>query len=222
MSDPTPPGDQPEVIPPTPTPPPGAPAYPAASAPVPAPPPGAPAYSGTVAAAPSNGIGVASLILAILGVIGCIPFIGSILGIIFGRIGINKAKRGEATNGGVAKAGFWVGIAGLILAVIGAIVLVILIVAGVAFVSDSIDKANNAKTGLADGEYGMEPNSSLRINDRCSFSGQPVDLQTQANVGGSVTLAGEGIAECGTGSGTPAVVLFTVSGGVAQIVQVSQ
>ncbi len=217
MTDPTPPGDQPQ--PPV-SPPPGAPAYPAASAPVPPPPPGAPAYAGTVAAAPSNGIGVASLVLAILGIIGCIPFIGSILGIVLGRIGINKAKRGEATNGGVAKAGFWVGIAGLILAVLGAIVLVILIIAGVAFVSDSIDKANNSKTGLADGQYGMEPNASLRINDRCSFSGQPVDLATQAEVGGSVTLAGEGVAECGTGSGTPDVVLFTVSGGVARIVSV--
>ncbi|MDP2012790.1 MAG: DUF4190 domain-containing protein, partial [Actinomycetota bacterium] len=65
-----------------------------------------------------NGTGTAALIFGILQFF-CIPLIGAILAIVLGRIGINKAKRGEASNGGMAKAGFWLGIVGLILTIIG-------------------------------------------------------------------------------------------------------
>jgi len=174
---------------------------------------------GVVVANPENGVGTASLILSILSFF-CLPYIGSILGIILGRIGIKKAREGRATNGGVAKAGFWIGIVGLILAVIGTIIAIIVIVIGVGVVSDSLDKANNSKTGLSDGNYGMNPNVSLRIGDRCSFGGTPVNVESNEQGSSDVTVAGEGSTECGTGTGTPDVVLFTVSGGVAQIIQV--
>ena len=211
----------------TPPPPPGGPLDPSpsdsAAVPSSVPPPTAgvpmPPPPSAVVASPENGVGTASLILAILNFF-CIPFIGAILGIILGRIGMKKAKEGRATNGGVAKAGFWVGIAGLVYAVIGTVVAIFLVIAGVAVVSDSLDKANNSKTGLADGNYGMNPNTSLRIGDRCAFGGAPVNIETNETAGSSVTIAGEGTTECGTGTGTPDVVLFTVIGGVAQIAQV--
>ena len=66
----------------------------------------------------SNTIGNIALIAAILNFC-CIPVIGGILGIVLGRIGMNRAQRGLATNGGVAQAGFWVGVIGLVLPVVG-------------------------------------------------------------------------------------------------------
>lgn len=215
MSDsiPPPPGE------PTPTP---DPTPPAAS--VPMPPPSAPTYpsapaAGTGGAAPQNGMGTASLIMAVLQFV-CLPFIASILAIVFGKIGMKKAKQGLATNGTMAKVGFWLGIAGLILSIIGGIIAVAAISFGVKVVSDSLDVANNSKTGLVDGNYGMNPNTSLRLNDRCSFGGTPINADTSEESASSVTVVGEGSTQCGTGSGTPDVVLFTVSGGVAQIIQV--
>jgi uncharacterized membrane protein len=62
-------------------------------------------------------MGVASLVLGIIGLL----FAGVILGvlaIIFGNIGMNRAKRGEATNGGMAKAGLILGIIGVVLGAI--------------------------------------------------------------------------------------------------------
>jgi len=82
-------------------------------------------------AMPQNGMGTAALVLGILGVIGCIPIIGGILAIIFGRIGMRNAEQGLATNGGVAKAGFILGIIGLVLAVIGVIFYIIVFAAAV-------------------------------------------------------------------------------------------
>ncbi len=82
-------------------------------------------------AAPQNGLGTAALVLGILGIIGCLPYIGSILGIVFGKMGMNKADQGLATNGGAAKAGFILGIIGLILAVIGTIIYIVVIAAAV-------------------------------------------------------------------------------------------
>ena len=122
MSDQTPPpGDftpSGDPTPPTPDgaipPPPGGPvAEPvAAAAPgaVPLPPgdvpqPYAPLPPGTPVT-PDNSSGTIALVMGILQFF-CLPLIASVLAIIFGRIGMNKAKKGLATNGGVATAGFW-------------------------------------------------------------------------------------------------------------------
>jgi len=52
----------------------------------------------------------------------CLGTIGSVLALIFGKIGMNKADQGLATNRGVAKAGFVLGIVGLALTAVGIIV----------------------------------------------------------------------------------------------------
>jgi len=81
------------------------------SYPPPPPPPGA---------APQNGMGTAALVFGILQFF-CFPLLGSILAIIFGRIGMTRADQGLATNRGSAKAGFILGIIGLVLVAFGLI-----------------------------------------------------------------------------------------------------
>jgi len=71
----------------------------------------------TAGAAPRNGMGTASLIMGILGVI-ILPIVFSVLAIIFGSIGIGRANRGEATNKGVATTGLVLGIIGIVLGLI--------------------------------------------------------------------------------------------------------
>jgi len=68
-----------------------------------------------------NGLGVAALVLGILAILASITVIGGVifglLALIFGFIGRGRAKRGEATNGGIALAGAITGLIGLLLSV---------------------------------------------------------------------------------------------------------
>ncbi len=123
---PVPPPGAPVPPPGAPVPPPGAPVPPPGA---PVPPPGVPA---TVAATGDNSMGVLALIAGILGFT-CMPFIGAVLAIIFGRIGIKKAEQGLATNGAMARVGFWLGVISLVLSAIGfAIIIILTIVAAIA------------------------------------------------------------------------------------------
>ena len=107
-------------------PPPGAPVPPPGGA---VPPPGVPA---TVVSTGDNSMGVLALIAGILGFT-CMPFIGAVLAIIFGRIGMKKAEHGLATNGGMARVGFWLGVISLSLTALGFLIIIILsIVAAIA------------------------------------------------------------------------------------------
>ncbi|MFI6357921.1 DUF4190 domain-containing protein [Streptomyces sp. NPDC050743] len=69
---------------------------------------------------PSNGMGAASLVLGILSAVGFllwpIALVLGTLALIFGALGRGKAKRGEATNPGVALAGLICGGSGIVLA----------------------------------------------------------------------------------------------------------
>lgn len=64
----------------------------------------------------TNGLAVASLVLSLLGLIGILPILGSILGLIFGYSARNQIFQSRGTQGGegMAKAGIiigWVAIA---------------------------------------------------------------------------------------------------------------
>jgi len=76
---------------------------------------------GAAPAAPQNGMGTAALVMGILQFF-CLGTVGSVLAIVFGKIGMNKADQGMATNRGAAKAGFILGIVGLALTVLGIII----------------------------------------------------------------------------------------------------
>jgi len=216
MADQTPPppdSKDPNAVPPPgdagmpPAAPPPPPVYPGAA-------PGAPTNYGP---APQNGMGTAALVMGILQFL-CLPLIAGILAIIFGAIGRSKAKQGLATNGGVATAGFWLGIVGVALSVIGGIILVFVVALGINVASESLDPVKNQQTGLADGTYSMDPNSYLHVNDRCSYIGKPTNVDTGQTNASTVTVVGEGSTQCAVPS--PDVVTFVVSGGVAEITEV--
>ena len=67
------------------------------------------AYAGSAPAQPSNGIGIAAMVVGIVALLLCwIPFLGLVLAIValvLGIVGIRKASRGEATNKGMAITG---------------------------------------------------------------------------------------------------------------------
>lgn len=142
MSNETP--ETPNGPPGTPVPPPGAPVPPPGAS---VPPPGAefrPAGSpATMASTADNTMGVLALIAGILGFT-CFPLLGSILAIIFGRMGIKKAEQGLATNGSMARVGFWLGVISLVLSAIGFFIIIILsIVAAIAGGDSSCGIGNN-------------------------------------------------------------------------------
>jgi TM2 domain-containing membrane protein YozV len=139
-------------------------------------------------------MGTAALVMGILQFV-CLGPIASILAIVFGAIGRKKAKQGLATNGGVATAGFWLGIVGIILSVIGGIIFAAIVVFGVNAASEALDPANNRNTGLSDGYYSMEPNTWIYIGDRCSYGGTPTNSDGQV-ASSSVTVVGEGGLQC--------------------------
>lgn len=96
-----------------PAPPPGQGGYPAQG-------PGQYGYGGAPVGRPLNGMGIAALVLGILALLTGFFLIGGLLGliaIILGFIGRGRAKRGEATNGGMALAGIITGLLGLLITI---------------------------------------------------------------------------------------------------------
>jgi len=71
-------------------------------------------------------MGTAALVLGILQFF-CLGTVGSILAIVFGKIGMTKADQGLATNRGSAKAGFILGIVGIALSAVGILIAIIAI-----------------------------------------------------------------------------------------------
>ncbi|MEJ2867179.1 DUF4190 domain-containing protein [Actinomycetospora sp. OC33-EN08] len=76
---------------------------------------------------PKNGMGTAALVFGILALITCwVPVVGLVLGllaIIFGVIGRGRVRRQQATNGGVALTGLWLGVISFVLNIIATVVL---------------------------------------------------------------------------------------------------
>ncbi len=139
MTDPfTPPtGDQPPPVPPY-----GAPEG------YPAPPPGPPLYGAPLTGPPRNGFGVVALVLGIASIVTFWSFVGGIvfgvLGIVFGILGRGRAKRGEATNGGLALAGLITGAVGLALTALYIVAIVLFLNSNTGHrLQDCLNKAGN-------------------------------------------------------------------------------
>lgn len=84
-------------------------------------------YSG---GAPRNGMGIAALVLGLIGLwsLLLLPlFILSVLAVIFGSVGLGRVKRGTATNRGMCLAGIWLGAITLAIAIPLVIVYVVLV-----------------------------------------------------------------------------------------------
>lgn len=97
---------------------------------------GQPAPGGPVGS-PKNGLGVAALVLGILALLTSFTVLGGVLfgllAIVLGLVGRGRAKRGEATNGGMA-------LAGVILGVLGLLISVALIALGASFLNSDSGK----------------------------------------------------------------------------------
>ncbi|MFF0426034.1 DUF4190 domain-containing protein [Streptomyces sp. NPDC004520] len=136
------------------------------------------------AAAPQamrNGLGTAALILGIIGTVsGFIPlffWLAGILGLIalvLGLVGKGRVKRGEANNKGVALTGAILGLAALILSVVGAVITFTAVKDAV----DQIDKGikdsapkDPAAKNLADGDSSVyDDNLKVTVSDPKAYS----------------------------------------------------
>ena len=79
---------------------------------------GQPAFGQAPSGQARNGLGVAALVLGILAALTGFFVIGGLFGvvaIVLGFLGRGRAKRGEATNGGMALAGIILGVIGVLL-----------------------------------------------------------------------------------------------------------
>ena len=112
----------PQQPPPSGTPPPPPPQYGAYPGGYPPPPPQP--YSGFTLppTGPRNGLGVAALVIAIIGLVFCWTVFGGIIlglcAVIIGFVARGRVTRGEATNGGVAIAGIVLGFLAIIVSLI--------------------------------------------------------------------------------------------------------
>ena len=70
----------------------------------------------------SNGLGIAALVIAIIGLVFCWTVVGGVIlglsAVIIGFVARGRVKRGEATNGGVAIAGIVLGFLAIIVSLV--------------------------------------------------------------------------------------------------------
>lgn len=79
-----------------------------------------PAFAAAPVRGTRNGLGVAALVLGILALLGGLFVVGGLLGLVaigLGIAGRRRARRGEASNGGMALAGIVLGALGLLLSI---------------------------------------------------------------------------------------------------------
>lgn len=166
-----------------------------------------------------NTMGTLALVMGIVQFF-CLGPLGSVLAVIFGIIGLKKVKAGAASNRGVALSGLILGIVGLVLSVIIAVVVVLIGGAAVSTVQENLDPIKNSQTGLPDGSYYLLPTDYLVINTNCSFSGSPIDVSTEQAVGPEISVVGTDAGECNYSQEMPVRVVFDVVSGVAKIQEV--
>ena len=164
---------------------------------------------------------IVGLVLAIVSWVVC-PIIAAIVALVLAR---SSSKEIAASDGRVGGAGLntatriiaWLNIA---VSIVAGIVIAALAVFGVIFtanVAETLDPSINSRTGLADGQYALNPSTRISLNDECSYGGT-ASMPGNANVG-DVTVYGQGPVECPDLTQVT-VVLFEVRDGVARIISV--
>lgn len=147
-----------------------------------------------------NGLGTAALILGIIGTVsGFMPFLfwlAGILGVIaliLGLVGKGRVKRGEANNKGVALTGAILGLASLVLSVVG----IVIVVTAVSDAVDEIDKGikdsapkDPAAKNLADGDSSVyDDDLKVTVSDPKAYSpGEFAVGHTKGNKAYQVTV----------------------------------
>ncbi|MEU2256147.1 DUF4190 domain-containing protein [Nocardia xishanensis] len=80
----------------------------------------------------SNGLAIAAMIVSIAGVASCCFLLPSIIGLVLGVVALNQMKQsGNYEGKGMAQAGVWVGVGGIVLGILYWVLNIIGIVAGV-------------------------------------------------------------------------------------------
>jgi hypothetical protein len=164
---------------------------------------------------------IIGLVLAVVSWIVC-PIIAAIVALVLAH---SSSKEIAASDGRVGGAGLntatriiaWINIG---VSIIAGVVIAVLTVIGVIFtaeVASTLDPSINSKTGLADGQYALDPSRRVNFDNECSYGGT-VSMPGNANVG-DVTVYGRGPSEC-PDLVEVQVVFIDVSGGVARIISV--
>lgn len=121
--------------------------------------------------APKNGLGIASLVVAIIGLLSV--FGGIVLGVvavILGFLGRGRAKRGEATNGGVAMAGIVLGVLGVVVGIVAiALTVVFAREVGAGDLFDCLQQAGND----TEAQQQCEDQFQRKIEDQFSVTSTP-------------------------------------------------
>lgn len=182
--------------------------------------PSAPA-SALVAGSTTSTNAVIGLVLAIVSWVVC-PIIAAIVALVLAH---TSSKEIAASEGRVGGAGLntatriiaWINIG---VSIVAGLVIAALAVFGVIFsanVAATVDPSINSRTGLADGQYALNPSTRITLMDECSYGGT-ASMPGNANLG-DVTVYGQGPVECPNLTEV-SVVLFEVRDGVARIVTV--
>lgn len=164
---------------------------------------------------------VIGLVLAIVSWVVC-PIIAAIVALVLAH---SSDKEIKASDGRVGGAGFntatriiaWINIG---VSIVAGIVVVALVAFGVIFsasVAPTLDPGINSRTGLADGQYALDPGRRVNFDNECSYGGT-VSMPGNANVG-DVTVYGQGPVEC-PDLVQVSVVFFEVVDGTARIISV--
>ena len=164
---------------------------------------------------------IVALVLAILSWVVC-PIIAAVVALVLAH---SSDKEIKASGGTVVGSGLntatriiaWINIG---VSIVAGIVVALLAAAGVIFganVAATLDPSINTRTGLADGQYALNPSTRVTLMDECSYGGT-ASMPGNANVG-DVTVYGQGAVEC-PGLTDVTVVLFEVRDGVARIISV--
>lgn len=174
------------------------------------------------AAAPTTSTNaVIGLVLAIVSWVIC-PIIAAIVALVLAR---SSSKEIAASDGRIGGAGLntatriiaWINIG---FSIVAGLVIAVLAVFGVIFtanVASTLDPSINERTGLADGQYALDPGRRVNFDNECSYGGT-VSMPGNANVG-DVTVYGRGPTECPDLVEVD-VVFFEVVGGTARIISV--
>jgi hypothetical protein len=164
---------------------------------------------------------IIGLVLAIVSWVIC-PVIAAIVALVLAH---SSSKEIAASDGRVGGAGLntatriiaWLNIG---VSIVAGLVIAVLAIFGVIFganVVGNLDPSMNSRTGLADGQYALNPSTRITLNDECSYGGT-ASMPGNANAG-DVSVYGSGPIEC-PDLVQVTVVLFEVREGVARIVSV--
>jgi hypothetical protein len=143
------------------------------------------------APAPKNGMGTAALVLGILAIVlAFIPILGfaswplSILGIIFGLVGVRRVGKQRATNKGVAVSGFVLSIIGFVLVIISTVIYVGALNAGVQSINDSLNAEHHVAYKVTTTDGGAV---SVTYSQGRAGSGSVVNVPSPWSVDTTVT-----------------------------------